>query len=323
LLQGKYLFQSRCLLQSRCLGLPSLILFLLLSFSLSLFAEYPEIGRLNRDDVLFTQLQKDIEAFYRAEARDTRKGMPALTFYQYTRREGEDLLFMAARLNLPYETLATLNRIETKEAFDTLQTVLLPNLPGVFLPVDPKSDLERIMYSWRIVDRAQPIAAIVRSERGETEYLFYPGDRFHPIERAYFLQILFRLPLRGARLTSGFGMRRDPFGGHPRFHSGIDLVAERGAEVLAAREGNVSETGFNRVYGNYILISHNNGYETLYGHLGAIEVRLNQWVNSGSIIGRVGSTGLSTGPHLHFEIRRKGVAKDPLLLLPYGRNRGE
>jgi murein DD-endopeptidase MepM/ murein hydrolase activator NlpD len=175
------------------------------------------------------------------------------------------------------------------------------------------------------------------------QFIFHPGDRFHPMERAYFLKILFRFPLPRGRITSRFGLRRDPFGGDSsarsggtarrdsrtgrpvgvhRFHNGIDLAAEIGTDVLAARDGTVLEVGQDQVYGKFILVSHSNGYQTLYGHLSSVEVRLNQWVNSGNIIGKVGNTGWSTGPHLHFEIRKKGKARDPVPLLPQRKMRG-
>jgi murein DD-endopeptidase MepM/ murein hydrolase activator NlpD len=83
----------------------------------------------------------------------------------------------------------------------------------------------------------------------------------------------------------------------------------------------VVEVGFDPVLGNMVVLSHEAGYETIYGHLSKIEVRLKQEIRSGMIIGRVGSTGYSTGPHLHFEIRRQGSSRDPEPLLPAVRKR--
>ncbi|MCK5547439.1 MAG: M23 family metallopeptidase, partial [Thermoplasmata archaeon] len=150
-------------------------------------------------------------------------------------------------------------------------------------------------------------------------FYFYAGERFHAVERAFFLQILFRFPLRQGRLSSSFGLRSDPFTGHPRFHNGVDLAAPIGTGVMAAREGVIIKTGRDDIYGVYVLIAHAEGYETLYGHLSSISVRLNERVNSGMIIGKVGMTGRTTGPHLHFEIRRKGEARDPVTLIPFKR----
>jgi len=113
-------------------------------------------------------------------------------------------------------------------------------------------------------------------------------------------------------------MRVDPFTRQIAFHSGIDLAAPWGTDVYAARSGRVAEVGRDDTYGNYILLDHAGGYQTLYGHLSRILVRLHQEVTSGMIIGKVGSSGMSTGPHLHFEIRFRGRPEDPAPLLPMG-----
>ena len=295
----------------------TLLMPLLLTFLAgTAFAEYPTIEALNRDDVLYVQLQNDIAAYYRGEATKSSKGVPALAFFRYRRREAEDLLSVAARINLPYETLSTLNGVKSMDAFKRLEWIVLPNQPGLFVPLDPRNDLEAIMLSWRNRREDTVAPVVVALPGGTRSLLFFPGDRFHPVERAYFLRILFRSPLPGGHLTSGYGIRANPFGGHPQFHNGIDLAAPEGTEVLAAREGRVTDLGYHEIYGKYILISHENGYETLYGHLSVIGVALNNQVRSGTIIGEVGSTGWSTGSHLHFEVRKKGVPRDPLPLIP-------
>ena len=94
-------------------------------------------------------------------------------------------------------------------------------------------------------------------------------------------------------------------------HRGIDLAAPEGTPVYAAADGVVTEIGYNHVYGNYVVISHNNNVTSLYGHLLKAETTLQAAVKSGNLIGRVGSTGQSTGPHLHFELRQDGRPFDP------------
>ena len=304
---------------------------------LRLHPEYPEIQALNRDNVLFVQLQKDIAAYHQAEALKAKEKRPSLTIFQYRRKKDEDLLAVAARLNLSYETITTLNSIESAEEFNSRNVIFIPNMPGIFVTLRPINDLEEIIYSRRSAHDGEPLSVALQTSTERKQFIFYPGDRFHPVERAYFLKILFRFPLPGARITSRFGLRQNPFGGdadaaahrprhpsggHPQFHTGIDLAAEIGTDVLAARDGTVLEIGEDRVYGKYILVSHTNGYQTLYGHLSSIEVSLNQWINSSKVIGKVGNTGWSTGPHLHFEIRKRGKARDPVPLLPQRKTRG-
>jgi murein DD-endopeptidase MepM/ murein hydrolase activator NlpD len=96
-----------------------------------------------------------------------------------------------------------------------------------------------------------------------------------------------------------------------RIHHGFDLAAPEGTEVYAAGDGIVTEIGNDPVYGSYLVIKHGETWASLYGHLSKIETTLRTPVRSGNLIGRVGSTGQSTGPHLHFELRRNGEALDP------------
>jgi murein DD-endopeptidase MepM/ murein hydrolase activator NlpD len=136
------------------------------------------------------------------------------------------------------------------------------------------------------------------------------------VERAFFLNILFRFPLPLGELTSGYGPRPNPLTGSPEYHHGVDIAAPEGIEVQAARDGQVEQAGFDPVLGNVVVLAHEGGYQTVYGHLRRILVSLNQRVRSGMIVGEVGSTGRVTGAHLHFEVRRKGSSRDPLPLLP-------
>lgn len=123
----------------------------------------------------------------------------------------------------------------------------------------------------------------------------------------------FKWPVPGVyRITSGFGPRVDPVYGTMGFHSGVDIAAPTGKIVIAAADGEVGYAGWNGGYGNVIYITHNGGYETRYAHLSRTAVKKWQKVKAGDIIGYVGSTGKSTGPHLHFEIRINGQAVDPL-----------
>jgi murein DD-endopeptidase MepM/ murein hydrolase activator NlpD len=118
------------------------------------------------------------------------------------------------------------------------------------------------------------------------------------------------LPVR-APVSSSFGMRRDPFTRQLRFHKGMDLAAPQGTEVRAALEGAVIFAGFKPAYGNTVIIQHADGLETTYAHLGSTSVRKGDTITTEQVIGTVGSTGQSTGPHLHFEVTRWGELMDP------------
>lgn len=119
-------------------------------------------------------------------------------------------------------------------------------------------------------------------------------------------------PLRAA-LTSGFGMRVDPFMGTRRLHSGVDLAAPSGSPIVATSDGMVSKAGWNGGYGLFVSLEHVGGLQTRYGHMSRLNVVAGQRVSSGDVIGFVGSTGRSTGPHLHYEVRVDGMAVRPQL----------
>ncbi len=122
-------------------------------------------------------------------------------------------------------------------------------------------------------------------------------------------------PVTGV-LTSGYGYRDNPVTGEDDFHAGIDLAAVAGTPVGCALAGQVYKTGYNRYRGNYVLVRHADGVQTLYQHLACAAVRAGETVAQGQTIGMVGSTGLVTGPHLHFELLLDGVLVDPLKSLP-------
>jgi len=122
---------------------------------------------------------------------------------------------------------------------------------------------------------------------------------------------------RGALLTRGFGPASDPFTGRKAMHSGVDFSDRQGAPVYAAGGGEISATLSDPIWGLTVRINHGQRVETLYAHLGSIRVSQGQTVSRGDLIGSIGQSGQSTGPHLHFELRIKGERVDPLkFLLP-------
>ncbi len=122
---------------------------------------------------------------------------------------------------------------------------------------------------------------------------------------------LMRTPVDGARLTSGFGMRFHPILNYSRMHQGVDFAAGTGTPVLASANGRVVKAGWGGGYGNVVHIDHGRGIITRYAHLSRIGVRVGQQVSQGQSVGAVGTTGLSTGPHLHYEVWINGRAADP------------
>lgn len=162
----------------------------------------------------------------------------------------------------------------------------------------------------------KPVA--VGGEGGESDDAILSGDEISDFYIKYLNRLSYDfshtplgLPFNG-RITSTFGHRENPFGSASvETHKGLDIAGPYGSPVKAMAVGTVEFAGTRGGFGNCIMLKHANGFETLYGHLSQIMVRVGQKVNIGQVIGKVGSTGRSTGPHLHYEIHKNGQKINP------------
>lgn len=145
--------------------------------------------------------------------------------------------------------------------------------------------------------------------KAENGHVAYYNDKGYGAQKA-----LMRTPINGARLSSGFGKRRHPILKYSKMHTGIDFAAPPGTPIFAAGDGVIEQAGWNGGYGKYIKIRHNSEFQTAYAHMRALKNGMfkGKRVRQGDIIGYVGSTGRSTGPHLHYEIIKKGRKVNPL-----------
>ena len=136
-------------------------------------------------------------------------------------------------------------------------------------------------------------------------------------------KFLMKTPINGARLSSGFGFRQHPILGYTLLHKGTDFAAPIGTPIMAAGDGVIERAGGNGSYGNYVRIRHSDGYETAYAHMSRFGrgIRAGARVNQQQVVGYVGTTGRSTGPHLHYEVLFRGQQINPMRLkVPTGRN---
>jgi hypothetical protein len=294
----------------------AILFFLFAAGPLSGDSPFPVISRLDARDNAFRQYISDVETARRI-VFSSRQNRPEdlasyLTIYAYIPGEGEDLMSVAARCNIPYATLASLNRLSNMGDMTGGKYLLLPSVPGLFIPEEPITELERLLISSR---EDTGITLSIQREDSTERYRFIPGDDFTPNERVFFLNRDFRFPLRQIQVSSPYGPRINPVTGRPGVHRGLDLAAPEGTEVYAAKSGTVIDVGEDQILGKYVMISHDSNWVSLYGHLSAITTSLHAVVQSGSLIARVGSTGQSTGPHLHFELRQNGQTRDPAALL--------
>jgi murein DD-endopeptidase MepM/ murein hydrolase activator NlpD len=199
----------------------------------------------------------------------------------------DNILSLAARCSIPYSALASINRLSNSSMLESGKPLLIPSAPGIFVPREPESDIELLLASSRFPPVQDDSAELEMNGIG---FYFFPGMEFNSTERAFFLNTGFRFPLRSYRLTSSFGMRTNPVTGNMRLHQGIDLAAPAGTEVYAVADGVVTQIGNDPIYGNFVIIKHNDNWASLYGHLQRVGTVLRANVRSGTIIGWVGST---------------------------------
>ena len=291
--------------------------FLLFPTHLIIPENYPQISSLNNSDFVFRQHQEDIKRFYElAKDKNNAKDFQ-LSLYEYTTYKALDFLALSARFNLRPEALATINSITLPKIIKSGTRLLIPNIQAVFVPETPENTFEKLMQTWRRPNLEYTRRINVKTDSTLRSFFVYVNETFHPIERAYFYGHLFLLPISDAILTSTYGMRTNPFTGHQQFHGGIDLAAPKGTEVRAAQSGTIIHTEYDSIYGNYIIIRHAAELFTLYGHLEETLLTSETKIKAGEVIGNVGVSGLTTGPHLHFEVRQSGETINPSRFVDY------
>ena len=165
-------------------------------------------------------------------------------------------------------------------------------------------EFRQLFANWQSLDKPQT-QALVPSRAAAA-----PMRAMGGVSRA--VAIPSRMPVEGVRLTSNFGMREHPILGGRRAHKGVDLAAPTGTPVYATADGTVGKAEWFSGYGLYIALEHGGNMETRYGHMSRLNVAAGQQVRKGDVIGFVGSTGRSTGPHLHYEVRVAGEAVNPM-----------
>ncbi len=241
--------------------------------------------------------------------------LTSLKVTPYMTRGGDTISTIAARFKLYIDTVVSWNGIRDAHNLSPGTALALPNANGLKYAVRRGDTLQAIALSSGI-----PLNSILDWNRLSSsvisvgQELFLPGARMSASDLNRILGNLFVYPVMG-RISSYFGERPDPFTGTERMHNGVDIVNKPLTPIGAAMTGTVADVGFNNNYGNYVILKHAGSYQTLYGHLKRYLVTRGQKVRQAQEIGELGSTGYSTGPHLHFSIFRSGEAVDPMRFL--------
>ena len=239
-----------------------------------------------------------------------------LLFSSYAVTQGDMIGDLAIRFGLNQDTIISVNGIRNSRLLQIGQHLRIPNQDGIYHTVANGETLDSIAERFRTDPATLKIVNKLFTEnvRPGTN-IFIPGGRLDAFNLQEINGDVFIWPVPGRFITSPFGWRACPFTGRRQFHTGMDIRGATGTPVRAAMSGRVSVAGWHNVFGNYVIINHHSGFRTLYAHLSVIRVRAGTYVRTGDRIGDVGSTGLSTGPHLHFTVFRNGVAVNPRPLL--------
>ena len=238
-----------------------------------------------------------------------------LTFSSYTLQRGDIIGNIAIRTGLNEDTLISVNNIRNTRLMQIGQVVRIPNQDGIYYAVKTGDTLDSIAEAHGTTTyQIKAVNELFNEAIAYNSSLFIPGARMNWVERQEINGDLFIWPTPG-RVTSGYGFRRSPFTGARQFHTGIDIGAPTGTPIRAAMSGRVANTGYDSIFGNFVVINHHSGYRTLYAHLSVIRVRPGANVQTGERICDVGSTGLSTGQHLHFTVYRNNATVNPRSLM--------
>jgi murein DD-endopeptidase MepM/ murein hydrolase activator NlpD len=238
--------------------------------------------------------------------------METFKWQSYRVKKGDSVFKIAQDHAISMDAVIASNGMTNAKKLYEGQELKIPNMDGIPYTVKRGDSLLKISGSMGV-----PLTAILDANDIESDdinpgtVLFIPGARMKTEDLRLALGEFFKYPIRG-KLSSPFGWRNDPFTGVRRYHAAIDLAAPTGTTVKASMDGRVATVGYNATYGKFIILTHANGFQSLYAHLNATSVSQGGYVSQGGKIGEVGSTGYSTGPHLHFAVYKNGRAVNPL-----------
>lgn len=241
-----------------------------------------------------------------------------VTFQNYKVVAGDTISGIAKRFGLSnISTLISINNIENVRFLGAGQKLKIPSLDGIIYTVKAGDSLQSIVDKNKIkMETLLDVNELTSEDLSVGQELFLPGVGLDSATLRNAMGELFKLPIKAKfRWSSPYGKRIDPIKGVESSHTGTDMACPTGTPIYAAMSGTVTYTGTSNVFGKYVIIDHGNGYQTLYAHMSKILSSKGQFVTQSTKIGLVGSTGYSTGPHLHFTVYKNGKLVDPMSVL--------
>lgn len=243
-----------------------------------------------------------------------------LSYMTYRVKAGDMIGRIAEKHGITQDTIISVNDIRRSRSMQVGTYLKIPSLSGILYTVRKDGETaESIAKKYNVdVDKCAQVNSLDKgTSLAVGASLFVPDARLDKETLGAVNGDYFRRPLHTRYwLSSYYGWRSSPFAtGRRSFHTGIDMAAGYGTSIFPACEGVVASTGYNNIYGNFVIIRHYSGYKTLYGHMQKVLCIAGQSVDTSTCIGKVGSTGMSTGPHLHFTVFKYDKTINPLSVL--------
>ena len=245
-------------------------------------------------------------------------GIIGMKYDEYTIENGDNLTIISKKIGVNLDTLVSVNKISNANKLRPGQKIKIPNRNGLLYTVKKGESLEEITEKYEIpLDKVLTFYKISNKDNISVgDEIFLPDAKYTLEERIDRFGQMFSLPTKVTRVSSLFGYRVHPITKVRTKHMGVDIPGDLNTPVYASRKGKVIFAGYSGGYGNLVIVRHDKGYTTYYGHLNKITTKAGANVGQGTMIGRMGSTGNSTGSHLHFEVRRNGEALNPVDFIP-------
>lgn len=239
-----------------------------------------------------------------------------LYYTTYTVQKGDIVGVIAKSHEVSQDAIISLNKLRNTRTLQIGQILKIPSIDGIIYTAKKGDTPENIADKYQVSLEKVALANNITDNTLEPgSLLFLPDAKLDWVTLQEINGDLFLKPLKGSYyISSRYGWRDNPFSGHRTFHNGIDMATSRGNSVYAALDGTVSRAGYDVTYGNYIIISHHSGYQTMYAHLNTILTTRGKYVTTNTRIGTVGNTGQSTGPHLHFTVYKNHATINPASL---------
>jgi murein DD-endopeptidase MepM/ murein hydrolase activator NlpD len=279
-------------------------------YSVPIFSDdIPVMENLDYENPKLIQLRNEVKKNLKASKSNLELELTPLRFVKYKVIHGDNFFKIMSRTGMDIDTISSVNSLSSPQDIRVGMVLYIPNMRGIYDRDEiPPTEEGRLKVSQKYnIRESLPIY----DEHFAGEW-FIPGKILGKTEKAFFYGLAFVPPLKEGFTSSGFGVRNDPFTKKKTFHGGIDIAAVKGTAVYASQEGLVIFAGKKGGYGKLVVIKHAIGYETRYGHLDEISVKVGDKIRKDEQLGTVGNTGRATGYHLHFEVRRFHKNQKPI-----------